>query len=276
MSESWSLPEGKVLEESNDKLIGIASDPIGWVVFNDPARRNALSRGMWEAIPAVLAALENDPAIKVIILTGAGGKAFISGADINEFERHTPETDMIEARRRTEGQSGVWFSGCRKPTLAMIEGACIGGGLATALNCDIRIAAEGSLFGIPAARLGVGYPFDGIEKLVSIVGPAQAKQIMFTAEFYQSDRALQMGLVNEVVPREALENRVLELADMMARNAPLTVAAAKIAIDQLIEDPGQRDNHAVDEAIAKAMSSDDVVEGHQAFIEKRPAEFKGR
>lgn len=271
----WTFPEGTRLAESVEKLVGIADGPIGWIIYNNPERRNALSRDMWEAIPALLAAFEAREEIKLLILTGAGGKAFISGADISEFETLRDGALPEEDARRVAGQSGADIASCRLPTIAMISGACVGGGLATALNCDLRIASEGSRFGIPAAKLGIGYPPEGVSKLVSLIGPANTKAVLFTAELYSAEAALGMGLVNEVVPSDELLNRVKEIASEIAANAPLTLAAAKVTIDELCRDEATRDMNAVNAAIELAMNSDDVIEGHRAFMEKRPSNFTG-
>ena len=272
----WTFPEGTRLAESVDKLVGIADGPIGWIVYNNPERRNALSRDMWEAIPALLAAFEALEETKLLILTGAGGKAFISGADISEFENLREGAAPEDDARRVRGQSGADIADCRLPTIAMISGACVGGGLATALNCDIRIAAEGSRFGIPAAKLGIGYPPEGVSKLVSLIGPAHTKAVLFTAELYSADAALSMGLVNEVVPADDLLSRVKDIASKIAANAPLTLSAAKITVDELCLDEATRDMTAVNNAVERAMNSADVIEGHRAFLEKRPSKFTGR
>lgn len=271
-----SLPTGEQLAASIDTLRGIVAPPIAWLVFNNPERRNAVSRAMWEAIPPLVEAFLGDDRVKVIVLTGAGGRAFVSGADISEFKRQRESAEGNADFRRTSGRAGAAIATSAKPTIAMIRGACIGGGLATALNCDLRIASEASKFGIPAARLGIGYPFAGIQKLVSLVGPAQAKAIMFTAQQYTAPEAAALGLVNEVVADDRLEARVAELATTIAANAPLSIAASKLAIDQAVRDPSDRDVEAVTAAVARAMDSEDFREGSRAFMEKRAARFTGR
>ena len=158
----------------------------------------------------------------------------------------------------------------------MVRGPCIGGGLATAISCDIRIATDTSIFGIPAAKLGVGYQFDGIQRLMSLIGPARTKQLMYTAEFYKAERAVAMGLIDESMPAEALEPRLYELAGMIAANAPLSIRAAKLAVDEAVKDPDLRNTAKVQAAIDAAWSSDDVKEGHRAFLEKRKANFTGK
>ncbi len=268
-------PGGHAVDGTIDKLIGHADGAIGWLIFNNPARRNAVSLDMWAAVPTIMSAFHEDPAIKVIILTGAGGKAFVSGADISEFEKTRSSAESNDEYRQISGRAGAAIAQSAKPTIAMIRGACIGGGLATAMNCDLRIASEGSRFGVPAARLGIGYPFAGILRLVSLVGPAHAKAIMFTARHYSAFEAQSIGLINEMVSEESLEQRILELAGMIAANAPLSIAASKLAIDEAVKDPGDRNVAAVGEAVSRAMGSNDFKEGRRAFMEKRPPLFSG-
>lgn len=274
--EAQNLPSGSTVAGSIDRLQGIASGAIGWLVFNNPARRNAVSRAMWDAIPKVMQEFAENRAIRVVVLRGAGDRAFVSGADISEFEteRATPEANA-DFRRATH-RAGTAIVRSTKPTIAMVRGACIGGGLATALNCDLRIAAQGSRFGVPAARLGIGYPFAGIQRLVALVGPANAKSIMFTARQFDASEARLLGLVNEVVGADMLEARIVEIAETIATNAPLSIAAAKLAIDQAVMDPQDRDTDAVNVAVARAMDSDDFREGRRAFMEKRRPDFRGR
>lgn len=272
----WTMPEGRILEGSLDKLVGMVSGEIGWLVFNNPERRNACSRAMWDVIPGLIDALNADPDVKVIILTGAGGKAFVSGADISEFEEQRASPAASEAYRIASDGAFASIELSAKPTIAMISGACVGGGLATALSCDIRIAREGSRFGIPAAKLGIGYPFGGVQKLVSLIGPARTKQVLFTAELCNARTAYEIGLINEIVEADQLEPRVLVLAGMIAENAPLSIAASKLSVDNSVKDAGSRDMEAIERAISVAMLGGDIKEGHRAFMEKRKPEFKGR
>lgn len=268
-------PGGHAVDGTIDKLVGHADGAIGWLIFNNPERRNAVSLEMWRAVPPIMAAFRDDRAIKVIVLTGSGGKAFVSGADISEFEKTRNSHEANDEYRRISGLAGAAIARSAKPTIAMIRGVCIGGGLATALNCDLRIASEGSRFGIPAAKLGIGYPFAGIQRLVALVGPAQAKAIMFTARHYSAAEAQAIGLINETVADGSLEERTLELASMIAANAPLSIAASKLAIDEAVKDPADRDTESVKDAVSRAMASDDFKEGRRAFMEKRPPIFTG-
>lgn len=183
-----------------EKMIARKDGPIGWIVFNNPARRNAVSVEMWEALAEIVDDYARDPAIRVIVARGAGGKAFVSGADISEFEQKRSTPESTEAYRRISERGGEALRLVGKPTIAMIEGFCIGGGVSLALSCDLRIAAESARFGVPAARLGLGYELPGVKKLVDVVGPAFAKEIFFTARQFNAAEALQMGLINRWWP----------------------------------------------------------------------------
>ncbi|MDP3173826.1 MAG: enoyl-CoA hydratase [Phenylobacterium sp.] len=269
-------PEADRIDTGTERLIARVEGAIGWLTFNNAERRNAISIDMWAGMSVALKAFEEDPRVRVVVLLGAGDKAFVSGADISQFEEQRASAEAEANFRQISGAAQAKLSGLAKPSVAMIRGFCIGGGLAVALSCDLRIAAEGSQFGIPAARLGLGYGYEGLAKLVDIVGPAYAKEIMFTARRLQSDEALRMGLVNRIVPGDQLEPTVRELADMMGANAPLTVRAAKMAVDEAVKDPAHRDLAAVTAAVAACFASEDFIEGRRAFMEKRTPVFKGR
>jgi enoyl-CoA hydratase/carnithine racemase len=267
---------GEGVESGCERLIGRIEPPIGWLVFNNAERRNAISTEMWAAMAKVLHAFEADARVRVVVLVGAGDKAFVSGADISEFEkqRATPEAEAEYGRR--SGLAIQALSGLGVPSIAMIRGFCIGGGMTVALACDLRIAAEGSQFGVPAARLGLGYGYEGLVKLVGLVGPAYAKEIMFTARRLQTDEALRIGLINRVAAADQLEALVREYADMIGANAPLTMKAAKLAVDEALKDPADRDLARVTAAVRACFASDDFIEGRRAFMEKRAPRFQGR
>ena len=266
----------RLIEPGTDRMLAHVDDGVGWMTYNNPARHNALSMDMLAAVPSILRSLQADPEVAVIVVTGAGDKAFVSGADISEFgERRT----TVEARAAYDrGLADSWraWDEVDKPIIAMIRGYCIGGGLLTALKADIRVAAAGSQFGVPAARLGLGYGFGGVQQLVGLVGPAWTSEILFSARRLSADEALRIGLVNRVVPGELLEARVAELAATIAANAPLTVRACKLAIRQARTDPAARDLTRVDELVEACFRSEDYLEGQRAFAEKRPPRFQGR
>jgi enoyl-CoA hydratase len=265
-----------VLETGTDKLRAEASGPVAVVTLNNPAKRNALSSDMRAALPGVLAALGADPGIRVVVVTGAGDKAFASGADISEFaEQRTDPAARAEFDRGMAAISRGWAS-LDKPVIAMIRGFCMGGGLLTALQADIRIAADDSRFGIPAARLGVGYGFGGVAALMKLIGPAWTAEILFSARQFSAAEALQMGLVNRVVPAAELREQVMTLATTIAANAPLTIAAAKAAIREASRSPDRRDVARVEAMVEACFCSEDYREGQRAFAQKRPPTFTGR
>jgi enoyl-CoA hydratase len=258
------------------KMIAEKDGAIGRLIFNNPARHNAVSLDMWQAVEQIIDDFDNDDRVRVIVLSGAGGKAFVSGADISEFkERRASEAAAAAYAKVSEGARRK-LQETLKPTIAMIRGYCIGGGLATALNCDIRIAAEGSKFGIPAAKLGLGYAYDGISKLIDIVGPAYAREIFYTARQFTAEEALAMGLINRLVPSDELEDYVKNYCDTIAANAPLTIRAAKQIVREALKDETERDMELCRRVVAECFASEDYAEGRTAFMEKRRPVFKGR
>ena len=267
---------GSVLQTLTEKLVAKKEGAIGWIVFNNPARHNAVSLEMWQSLPLVLDAYANDPEVRVIILRGEGDKAFVSGADISQFKEKRSSTEAVKIYNATSDVASEALRACPKPTIAMIRGYCIGGGTATAVNCDIRIAAEDARFGVPAAKLGLGYRFSGINRLAILVGPAYTAEIFYTARQFTAQEALQMNLVNRVVPVAELEKVTLDCANTIAGNAPLTVAAVKRALIEHHKDPAQRDLALCQKMIDDCFASEDYKEGQTAFMEKRKPVFNGR
>jgi enoyl-CoA hydratase len=261
---------------ATDKMIARKDGAIGWITFNNPARHNAVSMAMWEGLFEIVTDYAADDAIRVIVVTGAGEKAFVSGADISEFEekRSSPETTRLY--NETAGRASRALKDVNKPTIAMIRGYCVGGGVSTALACDMRIAAEGSSFAVPAAKLGLGYEFEGVRKLVDVVGPSFAREIFYTARQFSAQEALAMGLINRLVPADGLEPYVREYATTIAANAPLTVASIKTLVAQVLKDESQRDMKLCQDVVDRCFNSEDYKEGRQAFMEKRKAKFVGR
>ncbi|NBC23826.1 MAG: enoyl-CoA hydratase [Gammaproteobacteria bacterium] len=269
MSEALDLGTEKLLAHVDER-------GIGWIVFNQPERHNALSLAMWQGLAGALSSFAARADVRIAVMRGAGGKAFVSGADISEFDTKRANAAQKEEYGRVAGEANRWLARFDKPLIALIEGYCIGGGLATALAADIRFASPDSRFGIPAARLGLGYEYEGLAKLARIVGPSRARDIMFSARFMEAEEALAMGLINFVVSRERIEAEVVEYASRIAGNAPLTVKAAKAAINAFERGSREEDVERVRELVDACFDSDDYREGRRAFAAKRPPQFEGR
>jgi len=259
----------------SDKMISKVEAGVGWMTFNNPERHNAISLEMWEAALEIMAGFSADPLVRVMVVTGAGGKAFASGADISKFKDERQEAAAVAHYQATTQKAFSAIQGMAIPTIAMVRGYCIGGGTAAAVCCDIRICTENAKFGVPAAKLGLGYGLQRAEPLVNLVGPAYAKEMFFTGRQFDAREAERMGLVNRVVPDDQLEATVQEMARTIADNAPLTVRTAKLVVGEVLKDARDRDVAATERAVDACFSSNDYKEGQAAFAEKRKPRFTG-
>src|ERR1700759_3893306 len=261
---------------ADGKILQRIVDGVGVVTFNNPEKRNAMSLDMWEGLGDALIELRDDPAARVVILFGAGDKAFVSGADISQFEKTRHNAEASEEYSRRSSAQRALLADFPKPVIACIRGFCLGGGMQVAMSADIRIAAEDSQFGIPAAKLGIAYGYDGLKHLVSLVGPSWARLLMFTGMRIPSSEAVRIGLVDRVVPNAQLWEATMEIARTISGNAPLAIKAAKITIAQVLKDSGDRDMNAIKQIGTDCMDSEDFREGRRAFMEKRKPKFTGK
>ena len=264
------------LELQTEKMLAHVEDGVGWITFNQPAKRNAVSLAMWQAVPRIIDDFASADDVRVVVMTGAGDKAFVSGADISEFEELRSTTEQIEFYDAATSAASAALRSLEKPLIAMIRGFCVGGGMAIALAADMRISADDGQFGVPAAKLGLGYGYGGIKELMNLVGPSYAKEIFFTGQRFSAVEAEKMGLVNRVVPVDELEPTVTKYARTIADNAPLTVKAAKAAVNEGTKNPEERDLDGVAEMVEACFKSEDYKEGRRAFMEKRKPRFQGR
>ncbi|MBT8452896.1 MAG: enoyl-CoA hydratase/isomerase family protein [Deltaproteobacteria bacterium] len=249
--------------------------PIARMVFDHQERRNAITVDMWDAIPNVVQTLQEDSEVRVVIMRGGGSEAFVSGADISEFEK----TRTGNAGRDYDALTARAFAalqGLEKPLIASIHGFCIGGGAAIALTADLRYAADDARFSVPPARLGLGYHTAGIQTLIRIVGFSETADLLFTGRRVDAHEARHIGLANEVFAKDSLDASVDELAQMISNNAPLTIRSAKISLQELAKLEAERDTLRINDSIERCYQSEDFKEGVRAFLEKRKPKFRGK
>ena len=249
---------------------------VGWITFNNPERRNAMSLDMWEALPRALDAFEADDEVRVIALRGAGDRAFISGADISQFEKDRSSPEGVQRYEEMAEGAQQRLSRADKPTVAVIRGYCLGGGVNIALACDLRLAADDARFGIPAARMGIGYRASSTKNLVDVVGPAYAREILITARQFSAAEALAMGLVQRVVPAAEIDARAEALLAEIGANAPLSMRTGKRIVRELLKPAAEFDAEAARGWVRECFASEDYREGRRAFMEKRKPAFKGK
>lgn len=258
-----------------DKMLSRKEGKVAIMTFNNPEKHNAVSFDMWEAAEKILDDFVTDTAVRVIVLTGAGGKAFVSGADISKFESERAGEEAVKSYNALVDRVYTRIYRMPKPTIAMIRGFCIGGGLNLAVCCDMRIATEKAKFALPAAKLGLGYGYNGLRRYIETIGPVATKEIFFTARQFSSEEAFRLQLVNQVVADDKLEETVMATANMIADNAPLTIATLKQASIEILKDPAEQDIALCDRMVAACFASADYREGRKAFMEKRKPEFTG-
>ncbi len=259
-----------------DKMLSRKDKGVGYVIFNNPERHNAVSLEMWKACVDILNGFAVDPEVRVVVLTGAGGKAFVSGADISKFAEERSSEEAVKIYNKTVEIGYATVHEFPKPTIAMIRGYCIGGGMGLASCCDLRICSDNSKFAVPAAKLGLGYAYPGVKRLIDIVGPSFTKEIFFTARQFDAAEAREMGLVNRVVEADKLEDYVGDYAQMISANAPLTVDSIKFIVGEAVKDADKRDMQKCADLVANCFASKDYEEGRKAFMEKRKPVFQGR
>ena len=265
--------QGKAMEFAEGRLIAEVDGAIGWLTFNQPERLNAVRLDMWQALPDAVAHLTADLAVRAIVVRGAGEKAFISGADIAEFERERFDAASNRVFTAAVSRATAALIEAPKPVIAMINGYCIGGGMVIASACDIRICAEGSRFGVPAGRLGLGYELDNFQRLQSLVGKGFAMEMLATARQLSAEEVCAAGFLNRIVPPAQLESTIREMVAQISKTAPLSIAAAKLASraasDASLKPSAQ---HAID----ACFDSEDYRNGREAFRDKREPRFVGR
>ena len=264
------------LKLHTDKMKVKVKNGVGWMIFNQPEKRNAVSFDMWQSIPKIVNFFESNNKVRVVVMRGAGNKAFVSGADISEFEDKRNTKKQVEIYDKATENASNSLINLEKPLISMINGFCIGGGLALSLCSDIRITSQNGLFAVPAAKLGVGYKFSGIKQLMDLVGPSYTKEIFFTGRKFTSNEALKMGLVNDVVKNDELDIYIDNLTNNIVENAPLTIRSVKVSVNEGLKIHQKSNLEKVNKLVEECFSSEDYMEGRRAFMEKRKPRFGGK
>jgi enoyl-CoA hydratase/carnithine racemase len=260
---------------SEGKLTVEKRGGVGWIVFDHPGRRNAINGAMWRGIPPAMAKFDADPGVRCVVFRGAGSEAFAAGADISEFEQNRAERSSVVEYDDLLDRVLHSIQDSRKPSVAMIHGFCIGGGVEVALACDLRYCGQSAQFGIPAAKLGLAYNVEGHKRLMETVGHARAREIMFLGRRYSAGEAFDMDLVHRVFPDRQLEGEVEKIVDTLAENAPLSIANSKTIIEEYVKSAGAPEAALMRAAMERCAKSADYEEGRKAFMEKRKPQFKG-
>jgi len=260
---------------TTEKMLSRIEEGVGYITFNNPDKHNAVSIEMWDALEKILDNFRNSNKIRVIVLNGAGGKSFVSGADISKFDKERSSKEAVLSYNKRTQKVYELLESFPKPTIVMIDGYCIGGGLNLAVCCDIRICSEKSKFAMPAAKLSLGYPFSSIKRLFDVMGPGMAKHFMFTAEKISATEALACGLVQKLISEDSIDSYVKDYALTIANNAPLTIKAMKQIGIEILKNPDERDLLLCEKLASACFDSEDYKEGRKAFMEKRKPNFKG-
>jgi enoyl-CoA hydratase/carnithine racemase len=260
----------------NDDIVVQHDGSIATLVLNRPRLRNAINLAMWGEIARLTAGFVEDDTVRAIVYRGAGTEAFASGADISEFPESRKDTETSLRYNAATAAAYASVRECPKPTVAMIHGFCMGGAMGLAMACDLRFAAEGSKFGIPAARLSIVYPPEAIGQLVDLVGPAYAKDILFSARTVGDREALAIGLVQRLVPADELERTTYDYLRLVTDNAPLSVRGSKVSIHAYLAGFTEESRRRLRALSLEAVESEDYREGTRAFLEKRRPTFRGR